>query len=603
MKMKSFLLISLFVFSCQASRYALISVSDKTNIVPFAQFLIEENFIILSTGGTYRHLYDSFSATERERLQQVSDITKFPEILNGRVKTLHPKIAGGILARRNNVHDQDTLSEFSIPWIDVVVVNLYPFQKVVNTKTDEAIAREMIDIGGVTLLRAAAKNEAVTAIVDPDDYDFIMTFPEILYDAEFAGVRKNLASKVMQHTACYDASIANWMVKDTDIIVRTYCKDLPLKYGCNPHQKQAGVYAVGGQDPFFELLNGKLGYINVLDAIGSWNLVKEVDAVLDKPCVASFKHTSPAGVAVPGKLSQFTQILYSLEDSTELSDVAYAYLRARNGDPRSSFGDFIACSRVVDRDTAQLIKTEVSDGIIAPGFEPEALALLQNKKGGSYVILQVDSSIVSTETIECREIGGLALMQEKNTAFIDESWLDTRVTAQKIISKQEQEDLLLAAITAKYTQSNSVVYAYQGQVIGVGAGQQSRIDCVKLAGKKADVWWVRNHNEIIVDSIKQRRKDLKRSEKINLSVDKAEYMRNISITSDEIREQLFEGLSGVVLASDAFFPFRDNIEEAAIHGVTAIVQPGGSMRDSDVIRACDEYEIAMFYCPFRSFTH
>ncbi len=350
-----------------------------------------------------------------------------------------------------------------------------------------------------------------------------------------------------------------------------------LKYGCNPHQK-AGII---GDNPY-KVLNGSVGYINYLDAINAWALVSEVRESLNTVCVASFKHTSPAGVAIYGPYTDHLKHFYG--EAT--SPTAIAFLRARDADPKSSFGDFIACSHEVDVETAQLIKGFVSDGIIAPSYEEEALDILKSKKNGSYIILQAPLSI-KYNSIEARDIGGITMWQERNN-FITrpENIVKDIVTNNSHISQERINDLVLANITTKYTQSNSVVCVYDGQTIGIGAGQQSRIDCVKLVENKAKMWTLRTSQRVELGQ------GLKRQEKINALCEYYENARSLEVNYPES-----------VLSSDAFFPFRDNIDVAKRFGVKYIVQPGGSIADKNIIQACNEHDMFMCFTNVRIFHH
>ena len=392
-------------------------------------------------------------------------------------------------------------------------------------------------------------------------------------------------------------------------------KELTLKYGCNPHQKPARIYAESGELPI-EILNGQPGYINFLDALNAWQLVKELKQSLGLPAATSFKHVSPAGAAVGVPLSETDLIACAVDDIPGINEspVACAYARARGTDRMSSFGDFIALSDVCDETTARIIKREVSDGIIAPGYTPEALALLKTKRNGSYAVIQIDPSY-APEGAETKQVFGVTFEQPRNTAVIDESLLQNPVTAIKTVSAEAKRDMILALITLKYTQSNSVCFAANGQTIGVGAGQQSRIHCTRLAGEKADIWWMRRSPEVLALPFLP---EIKRPDRDNL-ID--QYIGNhggpacgeagweayfsqkpVPMTVEQ-RAAHLASLTGVSLGSDAFFPFDDNIERAHKSGVLYIAEPGGSVRDADVIACCDRYGIAMFFTGMRLFHH
>lgn len=387
--------------------------------------------------------------------------------------------------------------------------------------------------------------------------------------------------------------------------------ELPLRYGCNPHQGDARIYSVSGQLPLM-VLNGSPGYINLLDAINSWQLVNELRNALGLPAAASFKHVSPAGAAVAVPMTKEIKKTCFVDD-IELSPLAIAYARARGADRVSSFGDWAACSDIVDCATARLIKREVSDGIIAPGYEPDALEILKAKKNGNYVVLQMDSSFNPPQT-EKREIFGICFEQARNDVEITEETLKNRVTSGKNIPDEAVRDLILAQITLKYTQSNSVCFAAGGQVVGVGAGQQSRVHCTRLAASKADRWFLRQHpaahNLDFKDGIKRAERDNAIDQFLEESLTPAEqyvWQNNFKkepqrLSSEEKREWL-NLIDGVSMASDAFFPFRDNIDRAHQSGVKYIVQPGGSVRDDLVIEACNEYGIVMAFSGLRLFHH
>ncbi|WP_017414363.1 phosphoribosylaminoimidazolecarboxamide formyltransferase [Clostridium tunisiense] len=384
-----------------------------------------------------------------------------------------------------------------------------------------------------------------------------------------------------------------------------------LKYGCNPNQKPARVYIKDKALPF-EMLNGNPGYINFMDAFNSWQLVKELKQTLGLPAAASFKHVSPAGAAIGLPLSDVLKKAYFVQD-IELSPVASAYARARGADRMSSFGDWVAISDIVDLPTAVILSKSVSDGIIAPGYTDEALALLMKKKKGSYCIVKMDYNY-EPEEIEKRDIYGITFEQKRNNIQLNQDILNNIVTNNKTITVDGKRDLLISMITLKYTQSNSVCFALDGQVIGVGAGQQSRIHCTRLAASKADVWYLRQHPNVLNLSFKEGISKLDRDNVIDQYLREditAEEMKNWSgilndipnrLTKEE-RAKWLSNLSGVSLGSDAFFPFRDNIDRAVKSGVKYIAQPGGSLRDEIVIEACNEYDIAMAFSNIRLFHH
>ena len=388
-------------------------------------------------------------------------------------------------------------------------------------------------------------------------------------------------------------------------------KELPLKYGCNPNQIPARIYMKEGNLPI-EVLNGKPGYINLLDALNGYQLVKEVKEATGLPAATSFKHVSPAGAALGLPLDPVLKQMYFVDE--ELSPLACAYARARGADRMSSFGDFVALSDPCDFSTAKLLAKEVSDGIIAPGYDNDALELLKSKRKGNYTILKIDENYTPSP-METKDVYGITFEQGRNDYRIDYSLLDNIVTKNKDISESARRDLLISLITLKYTQSNSVCYAYDGQTIGVGAGQQSRIHCTRLAGNKADMWHLRKHPKVLNLKFKE---DLGRPERDNcIDIYLSDYSDDLlkegcweqffnvspqALTSDEKNEWLKQ-MNGVSLGSDAFFPFDDNIKRAVKSGVSYIAQPGGSIRDQLVIESCDSFGIAMVFTGIRLFHH
>lgn len=390
-------------------------------------------------------------------------------------------------------------------------------------------------------------------------------------------------------------------------------KEMELKYGCNPNQKPSRVFMESGELPF-SVLCGKPGYINLLDALNGWQLVRELKEATGIPAATSFKHVSPAGAAVGLPLSDTLKKIYFVDESIELTPLSNAYARARGADRMSSFGDFIALSDVCDAATARLIAKEVSDGVIAPGYDDDALEILKRKRKGSYNIIQIDPNY-RPEPIEHKQVFGVVFEQGRNELKIDEDLLSDVVTANKSMTDVQKRDLLISLITLKYTQSNSVCYVKDGQAIGIGAGQQSRIHCTRLAGDKADKWWLRQSPQVLslqfVDGI--RRADRDNAIDVYIS---DEYM---DVLADGVWEKTFkvkpevftkeqqtEWLkknTGVALGSDAFFPFGDNIERAHKSGVTVIAQPGGSIRDDNVIETCNKFGMAMAFTKIRLFHH
>jgi phosphoribosylaminoimidazolecarboxamide formyltransferase/IMP cyclohydrolase len=391
-----------------------------------------------------------------------------------------------------------------------------------------------------------------------------------------------------------------------------YMKELQLKYGCNPNQKPARVFMEKGELPI-TVLNGRPGYINLLDALNGWQLVKELRTASKLPSAASFKHVSPAGAAVGLPLSDTLKKIYFTGD-VELSPLASAYARARGADRMSSFGDYIALSDTCDVPTAQLIAKEVSDGIIAPAYEPEALEILKSKKKGLYTVVQIDRDYVP-EAIERKQVFGVTFEQGRNNILLDESCLENIVTKNKKLTADEKRDLLVSLIVLKYTQSNSVAYVKDGQAIGVGAGQQSRVHCTRLAGNKADNWWLRQSPQVLGLEFADGLKRPDRDNAIDVYIGD-EYMDVLAegkwqtlfktkpaVFTKEEKQAWIAKNTDVAVGSDAFFPFGDNIERAHKSGAKVIAQPGGSIRDDDVIKTCDKYGMIMAFTGIRLFHH
>lgn len=392
-------------------------------------------------------------------------------------------------------------------------------------------------------------------------------------------------------------------------------KELALKYGCNPNQKPSRIFMTEGELPI-EVLNGRPGYINFLDALNSWQLVKELKEATGMPAAASFKHVSPAGAAIGLPLSDTLKKIYFVDDvNIELSPLACAYARARGADRMSSYGDFVALSDTCDAATATLIKREVSDGVIAPGYTPEALEILKGKRKGTYNVISIDPQYVP-EPIERKQVFGITFEQGRNEIKLDDPALFANIpTKNKTFSNEAKRDLIISLITLKYTQSNSVCYVKDGQAIGIGAGQQSRIHCTRLAGNKADIWWLRQHPKVMdlpfIDGI--RRADRDNTIDVYISDEHDDVLREGTwqqffkekpevLTAEEKKEWIARN-TGVALGSDAFFPFGDNIERAHKSGVRYIAQAGGSVRDDNVIETCDKYDIAMAFTGVRLFHH
>lgn len=585
---------------------AILSVYDKRGLIEFAKALNSANLQLVASGGTSKQIRDAGLY-----VKDVSDITKCHEMLGGRVKTLHPAVHGGILARKMD-SDLKDMQKNGYSLVRVVVCNLYPFVQAIsnpNTTRDEAV--EQVDIGGVTLLRAAAKNhDRVTIVCDPADYDRIAT--ELSQNGDTClETRRELAVKAFEHTCQYDQHISDYFRRQ---YLSPKCQ-LSLRYGMNPQQKPAQVYSLTDKLPF-RVLNGSPGYINLLDALNGWQLVSELRKACNLPAATSFKHVSPAGAAVGIALDSDQAKLCMVDDlfaAGSLSPVAAAYARARGADRMSSFGDFIAISDRVDFITAKIISREVSDGIVAPSYDEEALAVLKAKKNGNYCILEMDPLYEPENDVDLRSIYGLRLEQAPNKARICKELFSSSniVTKVKTLSEEALRDLMVATIAVKFTQSNSVCYAKDGQVIGIGAGQQSRIHCTRLAGDKADNWFMRLHPRVQGMKFKA---GLKRADVANLidlyvtnDIDLTELNKHlldpVELFSQEERREWLKNLDNVVVSSDAFFPFSDNIDRAKQSGAKYIVSPGGSTNDKVVIEACEKYGITLIHTGLRLFHH
>ncbi|XP_029815453.1 bifunctional purine biosynthesis protein PURH, partial [Manacus vitellinus] len=594
-------------YPCSSHLPALLSVSDKTNLVEFARSLHALGLGLIASGGTAKSLRDAGLP-----VRDVSDLTGFPEMLGGRVKTLHPAVHAGILAR-NIPEDNADMKKQDFSLVRVVVCNLYPFVKTVSSPgvtVQDAV--EKIDIGGVALLRAAAKNHArVTVVCDPADYSAVAKEMAASGDKDTAmETRRLLALKAFTHTAQYDAAISDYFRKEYSKGV----SQLPLRYGMNPHQSPAQLYTTRAKLPL-TVVNGSPGFINLCDALNAWQLVKELKQALGIPAAASFKHVSPAGAAVGVPLSEEEAQVCMVHDfHKSLTPMASAYARSRGADRMSSFGDFIALSDICDVATAKIISREVSDGVVAPGYEEEALKILSKKKNGAYCVLQMDPHY-EPDDLEVRTLYGLNLMQKRNNAVIDRSLFKNIVTKNKTLPEAAIRDLIVASIAVKYTQSNSVCYAKDGQVIGIGAGQQSRIHCTRLAGDKANNWWLRHHPRVLSMKFKA---GVKRAEISNAidqyvtgTIGEDEDLVKWQALFEEVPKQLTEvekkqwiaKLSAVSLSSDAFFPFRDNVDRAKRSGVQFIAAPSGSAADDIVIDACNELGITLIHTNLRLFHH
>lgn len=497
----------------------------------------------------------------RRRLQltlrrDVASITKAPEMLGGRVKTLHPAVHGGILAR-NLATDENDLAEQQIEKIDYVICNLYPFKSTVakqGVTLSEAI--EEIDIGGVTLLRAAAKNHTrVTILSDPKDYELFVA--QLAKGNISEQSRQLYALKAFEQTADYDTAIAAYFRQQ---FAGDHLGHLALRQGMNPHQRSAAAFTTESALPF-KVLCGSPGYVNMLDALNAWPLVKDLKEALGLPAAASFKHVSPAGAAIGLPLTSDERKVYMVDDvdGIEKSALAQAYARARGADRMSSFGDMIALSDEVDVPTAKIISREVSDGVIAPGYSKEAFEILSKKKGGKYLVLQIDAKYEPSDR-ETRTVYGVTMTQARN---------DYKVTKDSFgtvsIPDSARRDATIATIALKYTQSNSVCYALNGQVIGLGAGQQSRIHCTRLAGDKSDNWFMRFHPRALQLKWAQGVKRPDKSNAIDMlcsgttpttKEEQADYERNFEVVPEPFnaheRAEWLKQLKDVAVSSDAF---------------------------------------------------
>ena len=528
-----------------STKNAIISVYNKENLDKLIPYLEKNNYHIYSTGGTLTYILKHTS--DSSKVYSIADYTGFPELCDGRVKTLHPRIYGGILGIRTNTEHLIDLINIDGKLFDLVVVNLYPFEKVLEQQLEEEVLLENIDIGGHTLLRAAAKNyKYISVLSNPAQYeDFIN---EMI-------TNKTLAKQAMQSVMKYDIAINNWFnEEDQEVVGQSYTKVQDLKYGLNPYMKPSYICVKNNQQVPFEILNGNPGYINLLDVHYAIHLVLEMKTALFTDCCASYKHNSPAGVALSNgysgsnMLTEFEEKLYNPKGQA-LSQGANTFLRARNIDPKSSFGDIIGYSGCVDVEMANVIKRQVSDGIIASSYTQEALEILQAKKEGKYLILQQSTF---DNQMEYRDINGITLVQPNNSKNLSTDNF-------KNIPNNIVNDMIFGFITLKYTQSNCICFVYNGMAIGIGAGQQNRVDCIQIAGAKAKEWMGR-HN-------------------VNME------------TAD------------ITLISDAFFPFADNIEVAAKYNVKYILQPGGSIRDEEIKEACETHGIKMILSDTRVFTH
>jgi len=470
------------------------------------------------------------------------------------------------------------------------------------------------------MMRSRAKNHAFRTIVtSPEQYGELIKEMTQNNGATSLSLRKRFAAKAFALSTSYDSAIAAYFAnqleeEDKPLVVRAYQPEFPLKYGCNPHQKPAQILSRNGTKLPFDVLNGKPGYINLLDAANAWQLVSELREATGLAAAASFKHVSPAGAAVAVPLTDVEYKAYEVKAGETLTPSALAYLRARNADPMCSFGDFCAVSDKVDEATARYLKKEVSDGIVAPDYTDEALKILKSKKGGKFIVLKAIPNYDAGD-VEYREVYGMTFSQKRNSIKLtQENFSENVVTSKKELSEGAIRDMTLASICLKYTQSNSVGFAKNGMMVGVGAGQQSRVDCVKLAGRKVCTWYLRQHPKVLALPFKD---GVKRQDRVNARVRYIEgdftveektrweilFTEVPPVLTEEEKAEFLSHSEGISISSDAFFPFRDSIDHASKLGVSYIAQPGGSVQDPNVTEACDEYGMTMSFTGIRLFHH
>ena len=602
---------------------ALVSVHNKAKIMPLFQFLCMKDYKLMCSDGTYSHIQKKNTYPHRaSHLQTIASATEYPHILGGRVKTLHPNIFGGLLADTANPEHMQDITTHNISKINVAIVNLYPFEQTLQKTTEKKALIEQIDVGGHSLIRAAAKNYKDTIVlVNPEQYeDFMHRYDQYIH-CEID--RERLAMEAFQYVTEYDMAIANhFSPNKKQKKYMSYTRKIECKYGTNPHQQDAAMWSVN-ETAFnkhrapFEVLGGRISYINVLDAMNSWNLVSELGKETGQVCAASFKHTSPAGVSVSREFLEHEKLLYHCKPEELQSDEAKAYILARNVDPKSSFGDFIAIYGHVDTVVAKRIQAEISDGVIAKSYSLGALAILRKKKQGSFVIL-LGNAVPDEPQFEMKQFGSCALSQTSNNVVVSSGQIFSNVKTNCELSSDIVLDLLVANISLKYAQSNSVALAKNGTLLGIGCGQQSRIDCVKLACEKAYAHMLKSHPSCVL-LFGNFKLGVKRREKVNALTrfiedtfqDEAKYKDwNAELfinpqmrISSEMKTETKDRMNGISMASDGFIPFIDNILFAKQYGVKYIVQPGGSVQDKNVIQCCNENDIAMAVTGVRQFFH
>jgi len=589
-------------------KLALISVSDKEHIIPLTNFILQKDYNILSTLTTYNHIIKNINPKYKNRIISIKDFTDYQDILERNVKALHPKFNRGLLYDPKINIDENNIKPYTLHPISIVVVNLDPFSKIVNnSEIKKSDIIENINICEVSLLRSAAKNyKNVISICNPNDYiHFIENYNDILNSDEN---KLYFASKSFEYVTDYDVIINNYFNKK--INYRKYTQERKIKYGCNPYQHSASLNTINNNKLPITVLNGNPGYTNYLDAFNSWLLVSEASKTLETIVATSFKNNSPAGVAVEYPILNNEKKIYYL-DNYDINTInkslsSRAFLRARYCDALSSFGDFIAICGIVDETCAKLIKKEIIEGIIAEGYTNEALDILKTKKNGNFPIMICDKNI-NYDRIEYREILGVSLSQECNNYLINKNIIKTIPTKNKNITKDIINDIILATITLKYTISNSITIGENGLVFGIGAGQQNRLDCIKIAGNKANNYRLRNHPKCLklFDLFKP---NIKKQDKINaiekyinndFSINELKQWETLFtntpsiLTKKDIFEYLKNNNSNLVLSSDAFLPFQDTIDYAYKYYIKYILNPGGSIQDDKIIQACDKYNIFM----------